>query len=105
MLKRYIVSNILREELHCEGRELNIPEHKFTLVEGRCGVELKVSVEHGWCEDEATDFVLAYRDGGHESAPIVVFDKWMSRWRKNNPVQVAALVRQEEKQPYNMVVR
>ena len=104
-LKQQVVSDFGREELHYMGRELQIDEHQFTFVEGRCGVELKVSVDHGWCEDESTDFVLAYH--GTDPGSIVVFDQWQNRWRKNNPVRLAALIKEvEAKQPYyGMVVR
>ena len=104
VLKQHVV-DFGREELHYMGRELQIDEHRFTFVQGRCGVELKVSVDHGWCEDESTDFVLAYRDT--DPGGIVVFDKWQNTWRKNNPVRVAALIKEvEEKQPYyGMIVR
>eukprot|EP00435_Cladocopium_sp_Y103_P070313 s574_g35.t1 len=106
VLQERVVSNVSRKDLHYTGRNLDIPEHKFTFVEGRCGVELRVSVDHPWCEAEATDFVLAYRD---ETQPgsIVVFDHWLNTWRKNNPVRVAASVNEvEEQQPYyGMVVR
>lgn len=103
---RQVVSDFGREELHYMGRELQVDEHQFTFVEGRCGVELKVSVDHAWCEDESTDLVLAYRNGTEPGA-IVVFDKWMNRWRNNNPVRLAALIKEvEEKQPYyGMIIR
>lgn len=105
VLQEHVVSNVCRKDLHYTGLNLDIPEHKFTFVEGRCGVELRVSVDHPWCEAEATDFVLAYRDESPGS--IVVFDHWRKTWRRNNPVRLAASVKEvEEQQPYyGMVVR
>ncbi|CAK9045528.1 unnamed protein product [Durusdinium trenchii] len=102
VLYEYVVSHIHTDDLHYMGLILEKGDNKFTFTEGRCG---------GWCQDECMDFVLAYNatdaDGALEPGAILVFDRVLNRWRKNNPDQLAILTQEAETRQmyYSLVVR